>query len=119
MTCGLWISGVGLLFLGVLSCPYLDLRFCFVLFLSRFMDLRVCGGCVLARTEGYCQSCRRWVDRESMIAANITVFGSGVDEKKEVIRFRFCKNCFSKQRNRWMFDDDGGSLVWEFKTRER
>jgi len=58
-----------------------------------------------------------WVPRDEMKAANITVFSDDVDGKEEIIRLRFCKECFLIQRDRWL-NYDGKFLEWKNRIRE-
>jgi len=64
------------------------------------------------KVYGLCRGCNKYVDRDSMVSTNFTVFGDGVDEKRDKIRFRLCPRCHDRQLIRWKTSPDGRIIEW-------
>ena len=63
------------------------------------------------KVYGFCRGCEKYVPRDDMISTNMTVYGKGVDEKEEIIRFRLCPSCHKKQMTKWK------SIEWDYKIK--
>lgn len=64
------------------------------------------------KVYGFCLGCEKYVPRDDMISTTLTVFGEGIDEKQERVRFRLCPECHKNQMKRWKTSWNNNSIVW-------
>lgn len=64
------------------------------------------------KVYGFCLSCEKYVPRDDMISTNFVVYGEGIDERQEKIRFRLCPICHKKQMKRWKTSWNNKFIVW-------